>query len=86
MPPAASWGTMLQEAASVRAIADYPWVLVPALAIALVVLALNLALGERGGEAAERPQRQAPNADCRQPPAPRGNTPRPVTASARAAP
>jgi peptide/nickel transport system permease protein len=52
MPPAASWGTMLQEAASVRAIADYPWVLAPALAIALVVLALNLALGDRGGEAA----------------------------------
>jgi peptide/nickel transport system permease protein len=48
MPPAASWGTMLQEAASVRAIADYPWVLVPALAIAAVVFAVNLALGERG--------------------------------------
>jgi len=49
MPPASSWGTMLQEAANVRAIADTPWVLSPAVAIALVVLALNLALGDRGG-------------------------------------
>lgn len=46
MPPAASWGTMLQEAANVRAIADTPWVLTPAAAIAAVVLALNLMLGE----------------------------------------
>jgi peptide/nickel transport system permease protein len=46
MPPAASWGTMLQDAANVRAIADSPWLLVPALAIAAVVLAINLALGQ----------------------------------------
>jgi peptide/nickel transport system permease protein len=46
MPPAASWGTMLQEAANVRAIADMPWVLTPAAAIAVVVLALNLMLGD----------------------------------------
>ena len=46
MPPAASWGTMLQDAANVRAIADYPWLLVPALAIAVVVFSLNRALGQ----------------------------------------
>lgn len=37
-----SWGTMLQEASNAAAIADFPWVLVPALAIFLVVLAANL--------------------------------------------
>lgn len=36
-----SWGTMLHEAASVRAIADFPWLLAPALAIFLVVLGVN---------------------------------------------
>jgi peptide/nickel transport system permease protein len=40
--PAASWGSMLQEAASVAAIADAPWTLTPALAIFVVVLAVNL--------------------------------------------
>lgn len=42
MPPTSSWGSMLQEAANVRAIAEFPWVLSPALAIAAVVFALNL--------------------------------------------
>jgi len=46
-PPLASWGSMLQEAANVRAIADFPWVLSPAVAIALVVLGLNLVLEDR---------------------------------------
>jgi peptide/nickel transport system permease protein len=41
-PSTPSWGTMLQEAANVRAIAEYPWVLAPAAAIAVTVLALNL--------------------------------------------
>jgi len=40
--PAASWGLMLQEAATVAAIADAPWTLAPALAIFAVVLAVNL--------------------------------------------
>ena len=35
-PPSPSWGTMLQEAANVRAIAEYPWVLAPAAAISLL--------------------------------------------------
>jgi peptide/nickel transport system permease protein len=40
--PAVSWGTMLQEAANVAALADAPWTLTPAVAIFLVVLAVNL--------------------------------------------
>ncbi len=38
-----SWGTLLQEAADIRAIADYPWLLSAAPAIVLVVLGVNLA-------------------------------------------
>ncbi len=45
--PVASWGTMLQEGSSVRAFVDFPWLLSPALAMFLVVLALNLALEGR---------------------------------------
>ncbi len=41
-PSTPSWGTMLQEAANIRAIAEYPWVLAPAVAIAVTVFALNL--------------------------------------------
>jgi len=41
----ASWGTMLQEAATnVRIFAAFPWLLSPAAAMFLVVLGLNLAL------------------------------------------
>lgn len=40
--PAASWGLMLQEAATIAAIADAPWTLAPAVAIFAVVLAVNL--------------------------------------------
>jgi peptide/nickel transport system permease protein len=47
--PIASWGTMLQDAASVRAFADFPWLLSPAAAMFTVVLGLNLVLqGDRG--------------------------------------
>jgi peptide/nickel transport system permease protein len=42
-PPASSWGGMLQEAVNIRAIAEFPWVLAPALAIIAVVLGLTLA-------------------------------------------
>jgi peptide/nickel transport system permease protein len=42
-----SWGTMLHEASNIRAIADFPWLLAPAAAIFLVVLALNLTLHDR---------------------------------------
>lgn len=51
--PATSWGTMLQEAANVAAIADAPWTLSPALAIFLVVLGVNLSVGRPGIGAAK---------------------------------
>jgi ABC-type dipeptide/oligopeptide/nickel transport system permease subunit len=48
-PPAASWGSMLQEASTLRALADYPWLLAPAGALVVVVLALTLASEPRAG-------------------------------------
>jgi peptide/nickel transport system permease protein len=46
----ATWGTMLHDASNIRALADFPWLLSPAAAIFLVVLALNLVLqGRREG-------------------------------------
>jgi peptide/nickel transport system permease protein len=45
--PTPSWGTMLQEASNVRVIADAPWMLAPAAAIAFTSLALHLAAGPR---------------------------------------
>lgn len=41
--PIPSWGAMLRDAAAPTAIVDFPWLLAPAAAIVLVVLALNLA-------------------------------------------
>ena len=40
--PTASWGTMLQDAGNVSVLAEFPWLLSPAAAIVVVVLALNL--------------------------------------------
>ena len=40
-----TWGTMLIDAATVNAMTRFPWTLVPALAIFLVVLAANVVLG-----------------------------------------
>jgi peptide/nickel transport system permease protein len=45
-----SWGTSLQEAANVSAIASFPWLLAPAAAVFLVTLLVNLALGERADD------------------------------------
>lgn len=45
--PTPSWGTMLQDASNVRVIADAPWMLAPAAAIALTSIALHLAAGAR---------------------------------------
>ena len=45
--PVASWGTMLQDASSIRAFADFPWLLSPAAAMFLVVLGVNLMLQDR---------------------------------------
>jgi peptide/nickel transport system permease protein len=52
----ASWGTMLQEASTVRALADFPWLLSPAAAMFAVVLGLNLVL--QGGPSGPRGVRQ----------------------------
>jgi peptide/nickel transport system permease protein len=50
-PDVPSWGTMLQEASTIRAIGDFPWLLSPAVAIFVVVLALNVTLlGARRSE------------------------------------
>lgn len=40
--PTPSWGTMLQEAANVRVMTEAPWMLAPAAALFVVVLALQL--------------------------------------------
>ena len=40
--PTPSWGTMLQEAANVRVLTEAPWMLAPAVALFVVVLALQL--------------------------------------------
>ncbi len=40
--PVPSWGTMLQEAGSGRAFGEFPWLLAPAIAIAIVSLAVNI--------------------------------------------
>ncbi len=40
--PATSWGSMLQEAASVAALSDAPWTLAPAAAIVAVTISVNL--------------------------------------------
>lgn len=45
--PTPSWGTMLQDASNVRVIAEAPWMLAPAGAIALTSIALQLAAGGR---------------------------------------
>jgi peptide/nickel transport system permease protein len=37
-----SWGSMLHDAANVAVLGDFPWVLAPAAAIFIVVLAVNL--------------------------------------------
>ena len=49
--PTASWGVMLQEASNIRGVADFPWLLSPAAAIAAVVFAVNLIA--RAGEGHE---------------------------------
>jgi peptide/nickel transport system permease protein len=46
--PVASWGTMLHDATTVRAFADFPWLLSPAAAMFLVVLGLNLVMQRSG--------------------------------------
>jgi len=50
--PVVSWGVLLQDAQQIRAIATAPWLLIPALAVVLAVLALNF-LGDGLRDAAD---------------------------------
>jgi peptide/nickel transport system permease protein len=36
-----SWGVLLQDAQSVQTVSLYPWLLVPALSVVVVILAFN---------------------------------------------
>jgi peptide/nickel transport system permease protein len=40
-PPAISWGVLLQDAQNVQALAISPWLLIPAIAVIIAVLAFN---------------------------------------------
>lgn len=51
-PPAVSWGVQLQEAQKINVIASYPWLLFPALAVVVIVLAFNF-LGDGLRDAAD---------------------------------
>lgn len=51
-PPVVSWGVLLQEAQNVRSVATAPWLLVPAVAVVVTVLALNF-LGDGLRDAAD---------------------------------
>jgi peptide/nickel transport system permease protein len=51
-PPVVSWGVMLQDAQSVTALANSPWLLYPGAAIMIVVLAFNF-LGDGLRDAAD---------------------------------
>ena len=46
---AATWGTMLHEAASVSTFDRFPWLLTPGIAIFLMTLGVNLWLQDRTG-------------------------------------
>jgi peptide/nickel transport system permease protein len=50
--PLTSWGVLLQEAQNIQSIAIYPWVFVPALFIAITILAFNF-LGDGLRDAAD---------------------------------
>ena len=51
-PPVVSWGVQLQEAQKINVIASYPWLMFPALAVIVVVLAFNF-LGDGLRDAAD---------------------------------
>lgn len=51
-PPVVSWGVQLQEAQEINVIANYPWMMVPAFAVILIVLAFNF-LGDGLRDAAD---------------------------------
>ena len=39
--PAVSWGTLLQDAQDITVLANFPWLLVPALFVVLAILMFN---------------------------------------------
>lgn len=41
-PPAVSWGVLLQDAQNLHSLSDMPWLLAPAVAVLVVVLAFNI--------------------------------------------
>jgi len=41
--PAISWGVLLQDAQNIQTVAQYPWLMIPSLAVIISVLALNFA-------------------------------------------
>jgi peptide/nickel transport system permease protein len=51
-PPVVSWGVMLQDTQKVAVLASYPWLLWPAVAVIVVVLAFNF-LGDGLRDAAD---------------------------------
>ena len=51
-PPAISWGVLLQQAQNVQTVALTPWLLLPAVAVILVILAFNF-LGDGLRDAAD---------------------------------
>ena len=51
-PPITSWGVMLKEVQNIQSMALYPWVFIPALAIAIAILAFNF-LGDGLRDAAD---------------------------------
>lgn len=51
-PPAVSWGVLLQEAQNVQSVALYPWMMIPAIAVIITVLAFNF-LGDGLRDAAD---------------------------------
>ncbi|WEX10121.1 ABC transporter permease [Chelativorans sp. AA-79] len=50
--PIVSWGTLLQDAQNIRALASAPWLLLPGVAVVIVILALNF-LGDGLRDAAD---------------------------------
>ena len=50
--PAASWGVMLRDAANVSDITEAPWILSPAAAIVIAVLATHFVIADNGTDAA----------------------------------
>ena len=51
-PPAVSWGVLLRDAQNMRTVAIYPWLMIPALAVIITVLAFNF-LGDGLRDAAD---------------------------------